>query len=276
MTKHPVDPAMRAARGERRDRLRMAAAALILAIVLPGREQTPSIAATGDDGAADRSRSATPSWIEQRRATLPEPEAPSAAEARFELAEEIAALQDDSTVVELQAGELRILRALLAEAIELDPAWTSPALRLAAHAESDPERRRRLERMRRAISEAAAFEAHPRRDRLEESRVLALYRGGRIEAAADAADRGDLDGLLDNPWLDQAIDGGAERIRRDLETGTIPLLRPEERRRLLEFDRARLSPDSLRFSDSAWLDGWAPLPEVDADAIAAWLRSMGR
>ena len=85
-----------------------------------------------------------------------------------------------------------------------------------------------------------------------------------------------FDMLLSDAHLDRVLDGGGDRVRRDLETGTSPILRPDERRRLVEFDRARLSPESATFADSAWLDGWSPLPEIDAGSMAMWLRSMGR
>lgn len=217
------------------------------------------------------------SWIDRRVAALPPADAsPGGAAARFELAEEIAALRGGLFPLS-SAPDLRIaMLDLLAEAVELDESWTEPALRLAAHAESDRQRRSRFERMLDSVIGDPSSTRAPPQDRLEESRILALYRSGRVEEAAERLRRDELDRLLSSPWLERALDGGGDRIRRDLATGTAPLLKPEERRRLVEFDRARLSPDSLRFSDSAWLDGWAPLPEVDADALAAWLRSMAR
>lgn len=214
-------------------------------------------------------------WIEQRRAALPAPARPNAAAARFELAEEIAALRGELSLVPLAASDRRAMFELLAEAIELDESWTSPSLRLAWHAEDDPRRRARLERMRRGVAGGGASRVDSPTDRLEESRFLARYRGGRIEVAATGAPI-EIEELLANPWLEAAIDGGGERIRRDLATGTVPLLRPEERRGLLEFDRARLAPEVATFAGSEWIDGWAPLPEVDARSLAGWLRSLGR
>lgn len=216
-----------------------------------------------------------PGWVERRRDALPDPNSAGAAAARFELAEEIAALRGGSLQTPLDAGDRRALLELLAEAIELDEAWTAPALRLAAHAEDDARRRGRIERMLHGVAGDRAASASVR-DRLEASRLRAAYLRGRVEAAADARRRFGGEDPLADPWLEEALDGGGDRIRRDLDTGTAPLLRPEERRRLLELDLARLGPESATFAASAWLDGWAPLPEVDARSIASWLRSLGR
>lgn len=216
----------------------------------------------------------TPSWIDRRVEVLPDANLPDvAAAARFELAEEIAALRGRSAAASLSRDLRRTMLILLAEAIELDESWTASALRLAARAESDPLRRDRLDRLLRSVSGDDPARFVPARDRIEESRFLAAYRTGRLADAGEMLARHGLDSMLEVPWLDLAIEGGGERIRRDLLTGTVPILRPEERRRLVEFDRARLSPESARFADSAWIDGWAPLPEIDANAMAGWLRA---
>jgi len=217
------------------------------------------------------------SWIERRRGDLAGVEDPkTAAEDRFELAEEIAALRGGASLVTLTPSDRRVMLELLAEAVEFEEAWTRPALRLAAHAESDPRRRDRLERMARAVAGDPAEASVSPQDRLEESRFLVRYLGGRIEEAESMRERLGFDMLLSDAHLDRVLDGGGDRVRRDLETGTSPILRPDERRRLVEFDRARLSPESATFADSAWLDGWSPLPEIDAGSMAMWLRSMGR
>lgn len=218
-----------------------------------------------------------PPWIEVRRDELSSIEAPvDAATARFELAEEIAALRGGDGIVGLAPARRTIMLDLLAEAIELDERWAAPAVRLAEHVETDPGRRRGFERMRRSLSGTGDVGTIAARDRLAESRFLSAYRTGRIEAAIESHRDADLSRLLSDPRLEAALDGGGDRIARDLETGRVPILAPRERRRLVEFDRARLAPEEASFADAAWLDGWAPLPEVDATSLAAWLRSMGR
>lgn len=207
-----------------------------------------------------------PSWIEARRVEV-EASAEPRAMALFELAEEVAALADHpDPAVSLAAS--REGRRLLAEAVRLDESLGVPALRLAVATAGDEAVRRRLALVLATLDRGRRDLADPEVAR-SVGEFLSLYRRGEVEDASRLAALAEVRIAIEG--VDPLIEGGLDRIDRDLRSGRPPLLRLDERRRLLEFERAILDPERSGFAASAWFDRWSPLPEVDAGGIAFWL-----
>jgi len=207
-----------------------------------------------------------PSWIEARRVEVEASVEPRAM-ALFELAEEVAALADHpDPAVSLAAS--REGRRLLAEAVRLDESLGVPALRLAVATAGDEAVRRRLALVLATLDRGRRDLADPEVAR-SVGEFLSLYRRGEVEDASRLAALAEVRIAIEG--VDPLIEGGLDRIDRDLRSGRPPLLRLDERRRLLEFERAILDPERSGFAASAWFDRWSPLPEVDAGGIAFWL-----
>jgi len=207
-----------------------------------------------------------PSWIDARRADLEASAAPRAM-ALLELAEEVAALADHpDPAISLAAS--RESRRLLAEAVRLDESLGVPALRLAVATAGEEPVRRRLARLLATLDRGPRDVADPELAR-SVGEFLSRYRRGEVEDASRLAALAEVRLAIEE--VDPLIEGGFDRIERDIRSGRPPLLRLDERRRLLEFERAILDPERSGFAASAWFDRWSPLPEVDAGGIAFWL-----